>query len=469
MEAERAGKPDSTMKRRLSLTLLASLTLACRDRDDGDDDAADDGSTAADESSTTDATAAITYWQDVAPIVMERCAGCHTQGGIAPFALDSYEAAAPWALSSATAVANHSMPPWLVAADGTCGEFRDARVLDDEEIATFQAWALGGGEPGDPRTDLVAPEPDRLLDADAFMTPEFVPMVEGGELAAHDEYRCFLVDPELDEDRFVTAFEVVPGNAAIVHHVLVFDVDPSMDLGGGTTNLDAIEALDAMSPDRDGWPCFGAAGEGVEPSGLPVVWAPGTGATRYPEGVGARISAGELLVVQVHYNLAGTPGTPDPDRSEIRLQLEPSVEREGFMQLPDPFLDTIFGDSPASLPPGQEATDYAWAMPIGAVLPEGVTGFEIHGVFPHMHERGRKMRMDRIRGDGETSCEVFVPQWDFHWQGMYFYEQPLVVDATDTLSVTCTYDTRDATEPVLPGWGTQNEMCLMGLFVVPVF
>jgi hypothetical protein len=52
---------------------------------------------------------------------------------------------------------------------------------------------------------------------------------------------------------------------------------------------------------------------------------------------------------------------------------------------------------------------------------------------------------------------------------MYFYQQPLVVDGADTLHVTCTYDTTDATEPVLPGWGTQNEMCLMGLFVVPVF
>jgi hypothetical protein len=51
---------------------------------------------------------------------------------------------------------------------------------------------------------------------------------------------------------------------------------------------------------------------------------------------------------------------------------------------------------------------------------------------------------------------------------MYFYETPMRVGADDTLHVTCTYDTRGATEPVLPGWGTQNEMCLMGMFVVPV-
>jgi hypothetical protein len=31
------------------------------------------------------------------------------------------------------------------------------------------------------------------------------------------------------------------------------------------------------------------------------------------------------------------------------------------------------------------------------------------------------------------------------------------------VEVTCTYDTRDATEPILGGWGTGNEMCLMGM------
>jgi hypothetical protein len=35
------------------------------------------------------------------------------------------------------------------------------------------------------------------------------------------------------------------------------------------------------------------------------------------------------------------------------------------------------------------------------------------------------------------------------------------------LEVTCEFDTRGATGPVTPGWGTQNEMCLAGLYLVP--
>jgi len=60
-----------------------------------------------------------------------------------------------------------------------------------------------------------------------------------------------------------------------------------------------------------------------------------------------------------------------------------------------------------------------------------------------------------------------VPRWDFNWQLQYFYEQPRTLSGNDTLRVTCTFDTSGETEPVLPGWGTHNEMCLMGLFLVP--
>ena len=43
--------------------------------------------------------------------------------------------------------------------------------------------------------------------------------------------------------------------------------------------------------------------------------------------------------------------------------------------------------------------------------------------------------------------------------------EPLILDASDRLRVTCTYDTSDATNPVVPGWGTENEMCLVGMLI----
>ena len=41
-----------------------------------------------------------------------------------------------------------------------------------------------------------------------------------------DDYRCFLLDPQLAEDSYLTGTNVVPGNADIAHHVILFRVPP---------------------------------------------------------------------------------------------------------------------------------------------------------------------------------------------------------------------------------------------------
>jgi hypothetical protein len=72
-------------------------------------------------------------------------------------------------------------------------------------------------------------------------------------------------------------------------------------------------------------------------------------------------------------------------------------------------------------------------------------------------------------GAGSAStCGIDVQSWDFHWQHMYFYSQPLDVTGDTEINVTCDFDTSGDTDPVLPGWGTRNEMCLAAMyFVVP--
>ena len=41
-----------------------------------------------------------------------------------------------------------------------------------------------------------------------------------------DDYRCFLLDPKVAQDSFVTGFNVLPGNQDVVHHVILFRVPP---------------------------------------------------------------------------------------------------------------------------------------------------------------------------------------------------------------------------------------------------
>ncbi|MEZ4382169.1 MAG: hypothetical protein R3A79_12535 [Nannocystaceae bacterium] len=454
-----------------ALAGLLALAPACGD-DDGDTAAsatATDSDTTGASTGDTEGAEGPTFWGEVAPIYFESCVSCHQSGGIGPFPLDNFADAATWGPASAAASTARTMPPWLLRDDGSCGEFRHSRALADDAIATINAWVDAGMPEGSPRTDLAIPEVDTLKGNLTLKTPEFVPEIQGGPFAEFDEYRCFLIDPELESDAFLTAYDVRPGTPSIVHHVLALPIDPGLDVGGGVTNLDVIEALDAESPDRDGWPCFGAAGDGVEVDNFPVVWAPGQGVVHYPEGTGTRIRGGDLIVVQVHYNMDRPELLGLADSTAVELALTDEVAIEGLYIALDPFLDTLYEDEPATLPSGAATTSYTWEADLGAWAPWlGWPSVQIRGVFPHMHDFGRTMKVEVDPGGGQSyQCAAEVPRWDFNWQLQYFLAEPLPLAEDGTIRVTCGYNTEAADGPVLPGWGTGNEMCFVGLFITP--
>jgi hypothetical protein len=83
-----------------------------------------------------------------------------------------------------------------------------------------------------------------------------------------------------------------------------------------------------------------------------------------------------------------------------------------------------------------------------------------------MHQRGHKFTFEVRNGDTSAfDCQGRVNAWDFHWQRIYDYQVPIPIDVRSKLRVTCDYDTSADTEPVLPGWGTQNEMCFVMLML----
>jgi hypothetical protein len=438
------------------LALSLSFTLAALSGCGGD-------------SQPTTTTGGLTFWQDVAPVFSQRCVSCHNSGGIGPFRLDDYAAAKQHAVTIAAQVKARTMPPWLATGDGTCGEFQDSRWLSETEIATIAKWVDTGAAEGTPRTDLMPTAGASLGEgATEVSTPIFYPQARGDATAHADDYRCFLVDPQITGPQFLTGYEVVPGTPAMIHHVLLMQVDGTKVVAGGKTNAEVLAALDAASPDVDGWPCYGLAGEGVSLQGVPVTWAPGMGVVNYPAGTGVMVTPASKLVMQVHYNLAQPALRGKADQTKIRLKLQSSVERVGMFDIQDEFLRTLSSGKPATLAPGQAHTEYSWEIDYDKVMAAfGAPYFDVSGVFPHMHGLGRTHHVEIIRGGSSAACAVDVKGWDFNWQLYYFYKQPLRLQPGDKVRVTCGFDTSKRTDAVLPGWGTDNEMCFLGLLLVP--
>ena len=101
----------------------------------------------------------ITWYQDVAPIIHDKCVGCHhSDGGIAPFALETFEQAGPIAGFMLEKVEAGEMPPWSARDAADCApehNWKDDARLSDEQLATLQTWVSDGALEGDSATCLL--------------------------------------------------------------------------------------------------------------------------------------------------------------------------------------------------------------------------------------------------------------------------------------------------------------------------
>jgi hypothetical protein len=375
-----------------------------------------------------------TYHADVAPILAEHCATCHSPGEIAPFALLDYEDAKPMAEAIRAATAARAMPPFVLDNSGSCNTYIEAeaegRWLSDAQIATLGAWASAGAPEGDPsearlaeaRPRITLDRVDKTIDMGADYTPD---------KALFDDYRCFVIDPAFLEDQLITGFDVRPGVPKMVHHLTLYALD-SAEAEAQAEGFDAAEA-------GPGYSCIDDIR--VDDARWLVGWGPGGGAIRLPEGTGLRMSAGRKTLLQMHYNQENGLYT---DRTLIDVKLEKSVAREARVRR--------VAATSLNLPPKRpsvEETDYL-------EVPRNST---LWGLWPHMHKLGKALRVDAVRGS-EESCVAKVHRWDFHWQGFAHYTNPVKVQEGDSLRITCTYDTMVRDTETTWGQGTMDEMCI---------
>src|ERR1700754_909458 len=105
---------------------------------------------------TAPASAVPTFAKDVAPIIFDKCAGCHRPGEIGPMPLLSYEDARPWAKAIKIKVVGRDMPPWGADHEQTL-PMRNDRSLTERQIQTIAAWVDGGTPRGNDADMPAAP------------------------------------------------------------------------------------------------------------------------------------------------------------------------------------------------------------------------------------------------------------------------------------------------------------------------
>jgi hypothetical protein len=379
-------------------------------------------------------------WDEVRPI-LARCATCHDGRGLAAPLLTP----ADWrtfAAPAAEAVSTGAMPPWP-AAEVDVAYANDGR-LPDADRDTLLAW-LDAGAPAPPGAAPLAPVPEPGLDrVDAVLAMDapYTPV-------ADEETRCFVLDRAALADPYLTGVQVVPGDPAIAHHLLVSAVVAS-------SAATAPSTLDAADP-APGWACPEWL-SGLRVDGLGG-WLPGRSPTALPPGVGLALDPAAEVVLQAHY-LALADGA---DRTEVRLRTEPAVDRRAA----ELRLAHRAWVAPAVAVPARSTKTWRFATTVAREVPAtglaGDDGLEILAVIPHLHTHGARIAVSAVV-DGEPLTLVDIPAWDYDWQLTYTLAAPLRVRPADELRLVCTF-VNDGDVDVTFGEQVTDEMCVARLLV----
>lgn len=392
-----------------------------------------------------------TWAQDIAPILYSNCTSCHHTGGLAPNSLMSYTDAFNFRFMIKQYVDSNYMPPW--PPDPQYKHLAHERVLSVTDKNKISQWVLGGGQQGNAAG---APTPPTYTNTSTQLSSiDFTGKMQNYMVnTANDLYRCFVINTNFSVDKFAAEIEVKPGNSSIVHHVLVFE---------DTTAL--IKQKDSLDPGA-GYTSF--FGTGSNDSRLIGEWVPGTAPIKFPNLMGVRLRKNTRIILQIHYP-QGTYLKLDSTRVNIKFATNTTspLFREVFLA---PLLsETNLINGPLSIPPNVVKTFTSVStLTTTAALP--FPAITLLSVAPHMHLIGNKMKVFALENvTNDTLPLINIPRWDFKWQGIYNFRNPIKVPLGSKLVCHSEYDNR-ASNPNNPnnppqtvnqGESTTDEMSLV--------
>ena len=340
------------------------------------------------------------YATDVAPILEEKCVSCHLEGGIAPFAMDSHMMIQGWSPMMKEVIMTKRMPPAQV--DPSVNHFTNARYMNPDQLQTLIHWIDAGAPRGNSKVDPLARvrspetvwelgEPDYIVEVPAFTVPAT------GVL----DYENVTINLPFEEDVWVRSIQHVPGDRRVLHHLLSYIVPADYDERIVEGENDSYrEFLEGYAPGKD---------ESVT----------------YPENSGMFIPKDSAVQMSLHYTTFGKEAV---DKTLLGLYFAD--------EKPDHQYSTYslsHGGRNIVIPP--RANEHK--MSASYVFEDEVM---LHGLRPHMHYRGKYMRMGVIYPDGTKDEIINVPDYNFAWQPTYRLADPMLLPAGSRVMIEGAFD-----------------------------
>ncbi|MFZ9823105.1 MAG: hypothetical protein ACO3E9_04740, partial [Gemmataceae bacterium] len=227
-----------------------------------------------------------------------------------------------------------------------------------------------------------------------------------------------------------------PGNTKVVHHSLLFFGD-SANLAETSADKNLIDF--GLLPGDKG-PGYGQGpmlakylklDNKSKRYSFEMIggYAPGSGSYKAPKGFSWTIPPNSDLVVQMHYHRTGKVET---DLSTIELyfakgDINPTMEYrasnindEGFLVMP---------------PNQRKHTNFEWPVEEDC---------QVVSISPHGHHLTLSQTLTLKRPDGSRQTLVHVPVYDFNWQKLYTFREPVPVPKGSKIHVSSLMDNTSA-------------------------
>lgn len=358
-------------------------------------------------------------YNDVAPIFYTRCTSCHHAGSVSGISFLEYTETSAYASFIQNDLITNHMPPWFPDTAYAASGYPAQRLLHEtiltspEKNAILQ-WINDGALQGNPAlapTPPVYDDTQYKLNGTASLTLKIPNFTSNSSLSNQNPYDCFSVASGLTQERWLQAFEIIPGNFAAVHDVSII-----------------LDTTGAVPSDVSG-NCNNQRSEVYIGS-----WIPGGAPTVFPNDVllkaGMRIPAGSNFIFQVHY-AAGTGGMVDS--TKIRLFFYP-VNETGIRPIHSNAFIQYWGlgvgpDIPANTTKSISATP---AIQTVAHAQPPANDISLLSVRPFSRNVCTQVK-NYAYNNTDTIPIIHFEEWYYEWNQMYYFPKLLKMPVGYTL------------------------------------
>ncbi|BBM82453.1 redoxin domain-containing protein [Candidatus Uabimicrobium amorphum] len=356
----------------------------------------------------------VSFNKEVVPILKKRCVICHRKGGAAPWSMNSHKKVHGWSEMIREAVLTRRMPPW--PADPEVGSFKSSHQIFPEEKRKLLTWIKQGcaldGEDTLKSMTSVREEEEK---------PDLIVTIPTQKIPATGvvDYKYINVPTNLKKDMWVKKVKVIPGSKKAVHHALVMTIFP--------------RRLRHLQPQwRNG------------SRGFFAIYVPGYNPQNFPENSGQFLPKGTTFQFQMHYTPYGRRTT---DATQMHIYFHDKKPQKVLKM--SSVINARF-----RIPPFAQNHRVQGRY----TFRDNVT---LYGLYPHMHYRGRQVKMEAIFPNGKRQTLLSVPKYEFNWQYSYYLQKPLNLPKGTTIRMYGVFDNSsrnkyDIDPSQTVGWGEQS-------------